>query len=292
MNIGPVTLPNIENIPGLLGMQNLSQGMALGSMLFWDKMMCLGDFVFQRSTTPYQTLNDEWAWRHPESARVGATPVSQYAGRENDKLKLSGELYPGFTGGIVTLKRLRDMADTGEAHMLIDGLFNVIGEFVIERISVTRTEFLANGAARRIEFNLELKRVENDLAPAASGQNAARDAADKAGTAKDAVDQAIGDLQSALGNGMQTLLSGQMPDLVSLGAVIDQTALTIKNKIYDISVVAVCAAGAKIAIGATAEVQNAITGAISAATGLQAATINTLRSAGAAANAAATQAAP
>jgi len=69
-------------------------------------------------------------------------------------------LMPEITGGELSLDMLRKMADTGKAYPLIEGRGTVTGFFVIEKISKGRSEFFSDGAARRIEFTIELKRVD------------------------------------------------------------------------------------------------------------------------------------
>lgn len=123
-------------------------------------MMTLGYFVFSRSTTPYQSEQDELGWRHPSQSRVGARPGYQYTGPDEQTKTLSGVLLPEITGGRLSLDQLTRMADTGKAWPLIDGLGRMHGLFVIESLSTTRTEFFSDGAARRIEFALKLKRVD------------------------------------------------------------------------------------------------------------------------------------
>ena len=54
------------------------------------------------------------------------------------------------------------MGDSGEAFPLIQGDGVMRGSFVIEGISTTRTEFFDDGAARKIEFSIKLKRVDNN----------------------------------------------------------------------------------------------------------------------------------
>nr|WP_269745115.1 phage tail protein [Aeromonas tecta] len=54
------------------------------------------------------------------------------------------------------------MGDSGEALPLIQGDGMMRGSFVIEGISTTRTEFFDDGAARKIEFNIKLKRVDDN----------------------------------------------------------------------------------------------------------------------------------
>ncbi|MOA68720.1 Phage P2 GpU [compost metagenome] len=55
------------------------------------------------------------------------------------------------------------MADTGLSWPLIEGTGFIYGMFVITSLSKTRTVFFKDGAARRIEFTLSLKRVDANL---------------------------------------------------------------------------------------------------------------------------------
>lgn len=123
-------------------------------------MMTLGFFVFSRLTVPYQASQHDMVWRHPTNSRVGARPSAQFLGGGDETLTLSGVLMPEITGGELSLEALRKMADTGKAYPLIEGRGTVTGFFVIEKISKGRSEFFSDGAARRIEFTIELKRVD------------------------------------------------------------------------------------------------------------------------------------
>lgn len=123
-------------------------------------MMTLGFFVFQRSTVAPQSSQDERAWRHPGNSRIGTTPAYQFLGKDEETTTLSGTLYPELTGGEVTLELLHTMADTGQAYPLIEGTGRVRGYFVIESTSITRSEFFVDGACRKIDFSIKLKRVD------------------------------------------------------------------------------------------------------------------------------------
>lgn len=125
-------------------------------------MMTLGFFVFMRSTFAPQSAQDERSWRHPGNPRVGTTPAYQFTGKDEETISLSGTLYPEITGGEVSLELLHTMADTGQAFPLIEGTGRVRGYFVIESTSVGRSEFFADGAARKIEFSMKLKRIDED----------------------------------------------------------------------------------------------------------------------------------
>ena len=122
-------------------------------------MMTLGYFVFSRTTAPYQKTEQSMVWRHPTNARVNARPSSQFVGVGDETFNLSGVLMPEVTGGDSSLEQLVTMADQGAPYPLIDGSGKVYGHYVIERISRNRSDFFQDGAARKIEFSLALKRV-------------------------------------------------------------------------------------------------------------------------------------
>lgn len=136
-------------------------------------MMTLGFFVFSRLTVPYQTSQHDMVWRHPTNSRVGARPSAQFLGVGDETLTLSGVLMPEITGGELSLDMLRKMADTGKAYPLIEGRGTVTGFFVIEKISKGRSEFFSDGAARRIEFTIELKRVDEKNTSLIANENLA-----------------------------------------------------------------------------------------------------------------------
>lgn len=123
-------------------------------------MMGYGQFVFSLSTLAYQELQRQSAWRQPSNSRVGARPAKQFTGPGDDSITLSGVLVPEFMGKTVSLGELREMADAGLAWPLVTGSGEVLGAWVIESLSETRSVLMDNGAARRIEFQLQLARVD------------------------------------------------------------------------------------------------------------------------------------
>lgn len=123
-------------------------------------MMTLGMFVFSLPTLAYQELQRQTEWRHPSTSRIGARPARQYIGPGEDSITLPGVLVPELAGEVLALDTLRIMADTGKAWPLIEGTGKIYGLWVIESLSETRTLFFRDGAARRIEFTLSLKRID------------------------------------------------------------------------------------------------------------------------------------
>lgn len=124
-------------------------------------MMALGMFVFSLHTLAYQELQRQTEWRHPSSSRVGTNPARQFAGRGDDTLTLPGILLPELAGSLLSLDALREMANTGRAYPMVEGSGRILGLWVIERVSETRSLFFPDGTPRRIEFSLGLTRVDD-----------------------------------------------------------------------------------------------------------------------------------
>lgn len=126
-------------------------------------MAALGLFVFQLNTTPYQMMQINQKYRYGVNNRVGKRPAVQFIGLDNDDITLSGTLLPSLTGGKLSLLVLEQMAETGRAWSLIDGTGNIYGMFVIEEITQSKSEFFVDGAPRKIDFTLKLKRTDESL---------------------------------------------------------------------------------------------------------------------------------
>lgn len=126
-------------------------------------MMSLGLFVFGLPTLAYQDLSRRSSWRHGQGSRVGARPASQYLGPGDELVTLSGVLAPEITGDPASLDQLREMADEGDAYPLVTGASpgEVLGAFVIESIDTRGEHFFADGTPSRIEFDLSLRRVDD-----------------------------------------------------------------------------------------------------------------------------------
>lgn len=127
-------------------------------------MMALGMFVFTLETLVYQELQRQTDWRHGTTSRIGTNPARQYLGRGEDAITLPGVLLPALLGTPLSLDTLRVMADTGKSWPLIEGTGRILGTWVIESVNETRTLFFRDGAARRIEFTIALKRIDDGRA--------------------------------------------------------------------------------------------------------------------------------
>jgi len=126
-------------------------------------MMSLDQFVFSLATVPYKELQRQRNWKHRTSSRVGARDSSQFTGVGDDSITLNGLLAPdNDIGSADSLDQLAKMGDVGDAYVLVDGTGTVYGAYVIDSLNETQTYHTKEGTARRIEFNLTLKRVDDD----------------------------------------------------------------------------------------------------------------------------------
>lgn len=125
--------------------------------------LILGYFVFSLHTLAYQDLQRQLAWRHASTSRVGSRPAHQFIGPEDETITLNGVLLPELAGTRLSLELLAAMAETGNAWPLIQGDGTLFGEYLITSIQTTGTLHFQDGAPRRIEFQITLKRTDSTL---------------------------------------------------------------------------------------------------------------------------------
>ncbi|ORC46129.1 oxidoreductase [Burkholderia sp. A27] len=127
-------------------------------------MMSLGQFVFSLSTLAYQELQRRTSWKHASTSRVGGRNARQFTGPGDDTITLTGWFAPDQgIGKLSSLTELRTMADEGDAYALVDGTGTVYGAFVIEGLDEGQSLHQKDGTPRRVEFTLNLTRVDDGL---------------------------------------------------------------------------------------------------------------------------------
>lgn len=125
-------------------------------------MLALGMFVFSLHTAAYQEMQRQTDWRHASNNRIGAGPVRQFVGRGEDAITLPGIILPELVGSVLSLDALRLMANTGKAWPMVEGSGRIYGLWIIDSLSETKTLFFRDGTPRRIEFTVNLKRIDDD----------------------------------------------------------------------------------------------------------------------------------
>lgn len=117
-------------------------------------MMALGDYRFCLDAAAYQSLERSTLYRWEAVDRIGVAPGQQFIGPGEDRIDLSGVIYPAFRGGLGQLDEMRAEAGKGEPLMMVDGMGRVWGDFCITEVRETQTVFFSNGTPRKIEFSL------------------------------------------------------------------------------------------------------------------------------------------
>lgn len=138
-------------------------------------MAALGQFVFALNTLAFDELRRSSAWRHPSNSRVGARPARQFTGPGDETITLTGLQAPEFMGDRKAIAGLRAMADKGAAYALVNGAGEAFGAWVIESIDETGSIFVREGVPRRVEFTINLARVDDALAEPAGGTDGGDD---------------------------------------------------------------------------------------------------------------------
>lgn len=133
-------------------------------------LMCLGQYVFAISTTAYEKLQRKIGWHHPSTTRIGRRAAHQYLGKDEETITLSGRIFPELaTNGIASLDELEAMGNSGKSFLLIAGDNTILGDFIIESLETTSSEHLFDGTPQKIEFTLNLKRVDDEMDPTDNG---------------------------------------------------------------------------------------------------------------------------
>lgn len=116
----------------------------------------LGDFQFDLANGAPQTLDWQAEYRWEEQGRLLRDPAQQFVGPGGQTITLDGVLFPGFSGRQSTMEQLRGIARQGQPLMLTDGLGKVYGKWAIKSLREGKGVFMDNGAARQIDFNIQL----------------------------------------------------------------------------------------------------------------------------------------
>lgn len=125
-----------------------------------NQLLTLGLFVFGMDTIAYDEFRRRTSWRHAQTERFGARPASQFTGPGDDTVTIGAKLIPEIAGSYSAIDTLRDMADSGDSWLLIDGLGGVIGKFRIDGIDEEHRAIMAGGIPRAKSISIEMTRID------------------------------------------------------------------------------------------------------------------------------------
>lgn len=125
-----------------------------------DPLLAIGLFVFGIPRTTFDELERRASWRWGDSERYGARAASQFLGPGEETITLNGVLVPELAGKYSDIERLREMAATGEVWPLMLGTGDLLGQFRIDAIDERWGNLIGGGMPRRVEFSIDLTRVD------------------------------------------------------------------------------------------------------------------------------------
>lgn len=124
-------------------------------------LMALGPYFFSATTAAYETKDGTATYRWEEQAVIGQAPLYHFMGSGEQTLQLEGAVYADYHDGLEQIPRMKEAADKGEPLMLVDGLGNVLGQWVILTLQEKQTFFRSNGLPRKSTFALNLKKYDD-----------------------------------------------------------------------------------------------------------------------------------
>lgn len=126
-----------------------------------DVMMIIGRFEFKVATAAFQSLERRHRQNKAVLKRIGRKSASQHINTDLGTVRLAGFILPHWNGGWGQMDRLRDMADSGEPHTLIDGFGRNWGPWEITEVGESNSDYF-NGAPMRIDFDITLREYGPD----------------------------------------------------------------------------------------------------------------------------------
>ena len=120
-------------------------------------LMKLGKFTFELNTAAYQKLSRRSQYNWQKFKRLDNKPAQQFLGHNSDQIIIDGIIYPKFRGGLKQIDLMRSEAAKGTDHLLVSGVGDVMGQWVILSIDETHEFFTKEGAPLKITFKMTIE---------------------------------------------------------------------------------------------------------------------------------------
>ncbi len=127
-------------------------------------MLSLGNFKFSISTASYSELVKTWKWNWSSQTLIGRSDRLQVIGKAPVSITLTGEVMPLFNNaGLNQIENLAKLGDEMKPQMLISGVGDVLGHWVILSVSERSSKFMKGGFARIQAFSIEILFYEHQI---------------------------------------------------------------------------------------------------------------------------------
>jgi len=139
----------------------------LGAKYHFKTMMTLGTFQFCVDEAAYQSFQRTLSWRWGEQQRFGQMDSLQYVGQAVPSITFSGEVYTDnrrisispeeWVVGTRPVRELSELGDTQAPQLLISGIGEILGYWVVTDFSDTADRFLMAGIPKHQQFTMTIK---------------------------------------------------------------------------------------------------------------------------------------
>ncbi|MEZ9525729.1 phage tail protein [Enterovibrio norvegicus] len=127
-------------------------------------MLSWGGFNFNIDSAAYNQLVRTWQWRWSGQTRIGQSDLLQCTGKAPVKVSLNGEVAPVFRNvGTEQIKMLAKMGDDMKPLLMVSGLGEILGYWVLTDLTETNTNFVQGGSPRLQTFTGEFAFYGDDL---------------------------------------------------------------------------------------------------------------------------------
>lgn len=130
-------------------------------------LLSWGGFKFSIATASFAQFQRSKAWRWAKQPRIGQVDQLQSVGQDNDTVTLTGDIYPGLRIGdpvpLDLVGRLAALGDQREPLLMVSGTGEVMGYWVLEKLSEVRSHLVQGGVPRKQNYSLEFKYYGSDV---------------------------------------------------------------------------------------------------------------------------------
>ncbi len=122
----------------------------------------LGDVEFSVSAGSFESLRRLTRWRIDRPDPIDGMGVPVHRGRFDDSVTLSGVVFPGYVGGLSSVERIRQLGDSAQSALLVDGEGAIYGRWFVEMLEEEQTHHTPTGKPRRIAYMMTLVAVPDE----------------------------------------------------------------------------------------------------------------------------------
>lgn len=137
----------------------------LGTMMNWGGIK----FVHTGLTFDQASRSEVFNWATIERMGVKRRPAKQFVGPGDDTLTLSGVIFtlynPGGGAQVIgtnQLEQLRKKGSEGSPAILMDGVGNIKGKYILTKIDSVQTNFHRAGIHLKETYTLSFERYGDD----------------------------------------------------------------------------------------------------------------------------------